>query len=316
MRRIATILTTLTLSALLLTPVASAQYYGPGSTPMNGSASGMSFTPGSDSTDPTGSVSITSGVLDGPIMGTPITGGLHIEEVRTRPVDAPNGSVQGQFTIADGFGNSIAGDLGGTFTVGQAGTNANGTFTVTSGTGRYAGASGSGTFTETVSDPSLGGAAVTFSSAAISLGGLPGVVPGPFPGVLPGASASAAAFNSNGLANGFANGLPSGLANGFANGLPNGLGNGLVPATTYSQPYLAPTYYDSNATGLTQQQAQAFFAAEAAARAQLNPAPQYPQYSSGDMACLEAITQNRSCNNDDATRTATSSSSNSRSSRR
>jgi len=304
MRRIATILTTLTLSALLLTPVASAQYYGPGSTPMNGSASGMSFTPGSDSMDPTGSVSITSGVLDGPIMGTPITGGLHIEEVRTRPVDAPNGSVQGQFTIADGFGNSIAGDLGGTFTVGQAGTNANGTFNVTSGTGRYAGASGSGTFTETVSDPSLGGAAVTFSSAAISLGGLPGVVPSPFPGVLPGASASAAAFNSNGLANG----LPNGLANGF--------GNGLLPATTYSQPYLTPSYYDPNATALTQQQAQAFFAAEAAARAQLNPAPQYPQYSSGDMACLEAITQNRSCNNDDATRTATSSSSNSRSSRR
>ena len=47
MRRIAMISTTLTLSALLLTSVASAQYYG--STPMNGSAAGVSFTrPGNE----------------------------------------------------------------------------------------------------------------------------------------------------------------------------------------------------------------------------------------------------------------------------
>ena len=185
MRRIAMTLTTLTLSALLLTSVASAQYYG--STPMNGSAAGVSFTLGSETMDPTNSVTITSGVLDGPIMGTPITGGLHIEEVRIRAVDAPTGSLSGQFTIADGYGNSIAGDLNGSFSVGPLGTNANGSFNVTSGTGRFVGASGSGSFSESVSDPSGGGASVTFSSAAISVNGLPGAIP------VPGPSASAAA---------------------------------------------------------------------------------------------------------------------------
>jgi len=188
MRRFALLATVLALGGLALAPVASAQY-GPGVVPMNETAPSVSVQPGSEEMDPTGSVLISTAVLEGAVMGQPISGSLRIEEVRTRVADAGSGSIQGQFTLTDGFGSTLHGDLNGTFTVSGGSTNASGQLTVRGGTGPFTNASGSGSFSEVTSGQGMG--SVTLSSSAISMSGMPGGAPANFNGLAPGYGAPA-----------------------------------------------------------------------------------------------------------------------------
>jgi hypothetical protein len=152
---------------------------------MNETATGVTFAPGPETMDPTGSVMISTAVLNGNVVGTPITGTLNIEEVRTRPVEANSGSVEGQFTLTDGFGSTITGDLSGDFTMGPGSTTASGQFFVRGGTGPFTGASGTGTFTVNVGDRTASPSTVTLSSTAFSFGGVPAASVSAYPGIVP-----------------------------------------------------------------------------------------------------------------------------------
>jgi hypothetical protein len=184
MRRIAISLSMVVLGALALAPIAGAQYGPPGVVAMNETSSNVSFAPGSESLDPTGSVLITTAVMTGGVVGSPINGSLHIEEVRTRTVDAGSGSVQGQFTLTDNFGSTISGDLSGNFSMAPGSTTASGQFTIRGGTGPFTGATGSGSFSSTVSEPGVGPSIVTLSSPSISFGGVPAAT-SQYPGYVP-----------------------------------------------------------------------------------------------------------------------------------
>jgi hypothetical protein len=186
MRRIALFLTLMTLGGLAIAPVASAQYGG--AVPMNQTGTGLTFSPGSESLDPTGSVLISSAVIEGMVHGSPINGSIRLEEVRTRVADAGSGSVQGQFTLTDHFGNTLHGDLSGNFTMGPGSTSASGQMVVRGGTGPFTNASGTGSFSENVGE--IGASSITLSAPSISMMGIPGsesfgAYPPNFNGIVP-----------------------------------------------------------------------------------------------------------------------------------
>ncbi len=194
MRRLAAFLAALICSGFALAPGAGAQgITGPMALPLQETGTSVSFTPGQENTDPTNSVIISTAVYEGSVTGSPIIGGFRVEEVRTRPVDAGSGSVEGQFTLQDRSGSTIYGDISGDFTLAPGSTSASGQFTIRGGTGAFATISGTGTFSTTVQDagPAPGGTAiVSFTSDSISMNGLPGPerIPfgGGFNGLVPG----------------------------------------------------------------------------------------------------------------------------------
>jgi hypothetical protein len=189
---------------------------------MNQTAQGVTFSQQSESMDPTGSVVISTAVIDGNVMGSPINGRLRIEEVRTRPAETNSGSIEGQFTITDGFGNTIQGDMSGDYTLGPGSSNATGQFTIRGGTGPFATASGTGTFTETISEPGMGPSVVTFTGSSVGTAQLQGVSgpPGyPYNGIMPPGYIPPAPSNVN-------------LERAYAEAQAAAVNNGLVPGTT------------------------------------------------------------------------------------
>jgi len=154
MRLVAVIGAMLLMSAL---PAASAfaqqGYPGVGQSTFNLTADSTSFTPSPPTPDGRGNIAEMA-TSSGNLSGSPFSGTFQVQEVRLHsPADGSSGTVQGQFTLRDGSGNTISGNLSGDYSVAASSSSASGQYTITGGTGAYAGAMGSGSFTELLALP-------------------------------------------------------------------------------------------------------------------------------------------------------------------
>jgi hypothetical protein len=137
----------LMLGALLVAPLlavapAAAQ------APFSATATGTSFTASPGSV--IGASVTESASWDGSVSGSPLNGSIHVDETRSHGVEAASGSMSAQFTMTDGGGSSISGSLNGQFWADPNGSSAQGSYTISGGTGAFAGVSGSGSFSQAI----------------------------------------------------------------------------------------------------------------------------------------------------------------------